>query len=110
VRAVEEDANEVSRWAPSSASCTIPMHGLLAWGEIICCGTAMSSATLAVAHGDCIRCMFISSPSKSALYGLAHERLRRNVCPGTITTRWPIMPIRCSKGCRLKMTTSPSRM
>eukprot|EP00961_Rhodomonas_salina_P120286 1619026-Rhodomonas_salina.2 len=52
------------------------------------------------------RCRFISSPSKSALYGEVTERLSRNVEYGMIFTRCPIIDILCSDGCRLKITQS----
>jgi hypothetical protein len=53
--------------------------------------------------------MFISSPSKSALYGVVHERFIRNVLCDITRTRCAISDMRCSDGCRLKITQSPSR-
>mmetsp|Transcript_27825 Transcript_27825/g.91056 ORF Transcript_27825/g.91056 Transcript_27825/m.91056 type:complete len:322 (-) Transcript_27825:482-1447(-) len=52
--------------------------------------------------------MFISSPSKSALYGDVTERLSRKVEYGMMRTRWPMMDILCSEGWRLNTTSSPS--
>ena len=42
-------------------------------------GTIMISCSSARAKYDCGTCRFISSPSKSALYGLVTERVSRNV-------------------------------
>ena len=98
----------VSRYSPTSVSCTMPMHGLLACGESIWSVTIISIATDARALADCGTCRFISSPSKSALYGAVTDRFMRKVRPGTTTTRWPISPCLCSEGCRLKTTTSSS--
>ena len=52
--------------------------------------------------------MFISSPSKSALYGDVTERFNWNVLVFTILTRCAIILILCSVGCRLNKTMSPS--
>lgn len=53
-----------------SVSCTIPMTGLLDWGVTIIRGTMASSWISALVSRDCGRWRFISSPSKSALYGV----------------------------------------
>jgi hypothetical protein len=57
----------VKRRLPSRESCTMPITGRLAWGETILWGTAMISLISARGSCPCTRCMFISSPSKSAL-------------------------------------------
>lgn len=51
-------------------SCTIPMTGLLDWGVTIIRGTMASSWISALVSRDWGRWRFISSPSKSALYGV----------------------------------------
>ena len=51
--------------------------------------------------------MFISSPSKSALYGVQTHSLKRSVRHGMMRARWAMMDILCSDGCRLNSTTSP---
>lgn len=53
-----------------SVSCTIPMTGLLDWGVTIIRGTMASSWISALVSRDWGRWRFISSPSKSALYGV----------------------------------------
>ena len=53
--------------APSSVSCTMPMTGRFEAGVTMRRGTAMSSCASAMAGSVCSACMFISSPSKSAL-------------------------------------------
>ena len=97
---------------PSSLSllfltCTIPMTGLFACGDTMFLGTAMIAIASALASGVCGTCMFISSPSKSALYGDVTLRLRRKVECGRMRTRWPIIDILCSEGWRLNSTMSP---
>ena len=52
--------------------------------------------------------MFISSPSKSALYGAQTHSLNRSVRHGMIFARCAIMDILCRLGWRLKSKTSPS--
>lgn len=48
-------------------TCTIPMTGLLPWGDTICLGTSIKCLISARVSSLCARCRFISSPSKSAL-------------------------------------------
>jgi len=55
------------------------MQGLLPCGATIYFGTDMISLISAFVSNDCGTCMFISSPSKSALYGDVTERLSLNV-------------------------------
>lgn len=69
--------------------------------------TAMISENSAFASGDCGTCMFISSPSKSALYGDVTLRLSRKVEYGRIRTLWHIIDILCRDGWRLNRTRSP---
>mmetsp|Transcript_11141 Transcript_11141/g.46367 ORF Transcript_11141/g.46367 Transcript_11141/m.46367 type:complete len:298 (-) Transcript_11141:1509-2402(-) len=64
---------------PSRVSCTIPMTGLLPCGLTMQRGTIIISLTSARVSNVCGTCRFISSPSKSALYGEVTDRLRRNV-------------------------------
>jgi len=52
---------------PSRVSWTMPMTGLLACGDTMLRGTAITSAASARVSALCGTCMFISSPSKSAL-------------------------------------------
>ena len=97
----------VIRRHASSVSCTIAITGLFACGETIIFGTIMSSCTSARVSIDCGRCMFISSPSKSALYGGVTEMFILNVEYGMMRTRWPMMDILCREGWRLNSTQSP---
>ena len=92
---------------PSSVSCTMPITGLFAWGDTIILGTIISSRASARVSLLCGTCMFISSPSKSALYGEVTERLSLKVEYGRIFTRCPMMDILCRLGCRLNSTASP---
>mmetsp|Transcript_45128 Transcript_45128/g.134765 ORF Transcript_45128/g.134765 Transcript_45128/m.134765 type:complete len:352 (+) Transcript_45128:2239-3294(+) len=57
----------VMRRAAHRVSCTMPMTGLFACGEMMLRGTIMSSRISARVSCVCATCMFISSPSKSAL-------------------------------------------
>jgi hypothetical protein len=57
----------VMRRHDSSESCTTPMTGLFACGDTTLRGTIMISRISARVSCDCATCMFISSPSKSAL-------------------------------------------
>ena len=77
---------------------------------IVLCGGGQeeSDCTSARVPSDWGTCKFISSPSKSALYGDVTLRFMRKVDQGSTLTRWPIMDILCSVGCRLKMMTSSS--
>ena len=95
--------------APRSVSCTIAITGRLLCGETSWLEGVISIAASARASCVCGTCMFISSPSKSALYGVVHERFIRNVLCETTRTRCAISDMRWSDGCRLKITTSPSR-
>mmetsp|Transcript_60051 Transcript_60051/g.190768 ORF Transcript_60051/g.190768 Transcript_60051/m.190768 type:complete len:303 (-) Transcript_60051:1662-2570(-) len=52
---------------PRRVSCTMPITGLFACGETTILGTIMSSMHSARVSHVCATCMFISSPSKSAL-------------------------------------------
>ena len=53
-----------------NVSCTIPMTGLLDCGVMIILGTDASCDISALVSSDWAKCKFISSPSKSALYGV----------------------------------------
>ena len=64
---------------PSSVSCTMPITGLLPCGDTITCGHIIMVSASARALRLCGTCRFISSPSKSALYGLVQLRFSRNV-------------------------------
>ena len=88
----------VNRRDASNESCTIPITGLLACGETMLRGTDMISLISARGSWPCTRCMFISSPSKSALYGEVTDKLSLKVEYGRMRTRWPIMDILCSDG------------
>lgn len=52
-------------------------------------GTIMISCVSARVSGVWGTCMFISSPSKSALYGDVTDRFSRKVEYGSTRTRWP---------------------
>mmetsp|Transcript_39970 Transcript_39970/g.80064 ORF Transcript_39970/g.80064 Transcript_39970/m.80064 type:complete len:333 (+) Transcript_39970:2804-3802(+) len=93
---------------PSNVSWTMPITGLFDCGETMQRGTNMISEHSARVSCDCITCRFISSPSKSALYGEVTERFMRKVEYGRILIRWPMIDILCNDGCRLNMTMSPS--
>ena len=75
----------VKRKQPKSESWKIPIMGEFLDGLTNCCVTAgkyMSSVSAVVLCGMCI---FISSPSKSALYGLVTPTLNRKVSPFFMT-------------------------
>mmetsp|Transcript_2264 Transcript_2264/g.6839 ORF Transcript_2264/g.6839 Transcript_2264/m.6839 type:complete len:247 (-) Transcript_2264:1409-2149(-) len=92
---------------PSRVSCTMPITGLFDWGETTQRATDMISDASARVSMDCITCRFISSPSKSALYGAQTHSLKRKVRHGTTRARCAMMESLCSDGWRLKRTTSP---
>ena len=98
----------VSFRTAARVSWTIPMTGLFDCGDTICFGTIQISVISARVSSDCGTCKFISSPSKSALYGDVQDKFNRNVEYGITLTLWPIIDILCRDGCRLKITTSPS--
>src|SRR3989441_457415 len=85
-----------------------PMTGPPNRGERMCSCTRMRTRASARASSLCRTCRFISSPSKSALYGGHTARLKRNVLWGMTRTSCAIMDIRCREGCRLNSTMSPS--
>mmetsp|Transcript_7611 Transcript_7611/g.21335 ORF Transcript_7611/g.21335 Transcript_7611/m.21335 type:complete len:209 (+) Transcript_7611:3346-3972(+) len=93
----------------SSESCTMPMTGLLDWGDTIFLGTIMICSSSAFAATDCGTCKFISSPSKSALYGDVTERFSRNVEWSSTLTRCAMIDILWSDGWRLNTMRSSSR-
>ncbi|KAH3683660.1 hypothetical protein WICPIJ_005344 [Wickerhamomyces pijperi] len=64
---------------PHNVSCTIPIQGLLDCGETICNGTAQMFFNSALVSSDCGTCKFISSPSKSALYGEVTDKFNLKV-------------------------------
>ena len=65
----------------NKVSCTIPMTGLLDCGVIMFFATAINSCASALDSCVCNACKFISSPSKSALYGVVQLKFKRNVFP-----------------------------
>uniref|UniRef100_A0A6B0UH99 Putative secreted protein n=1 Tax=Ixodes ricinus TaxID=34613 RepID=A0A6B0UH99_IXORI len=79
-------------------SCTMPMTGLFDCGVMICRGTMASCSTSARVSSDCGTCRFISSPSKSALYGVVTLRFILKVDQGSTLILCPIMDILCSVG------------
>src|SRR5207249_4973839 len=83
-------------------TCALPI-----W-ERMCSCTRMRTRASARASSLCSTCRFISSPSKSALYGGHTAKLKRNVLWGMTRTSCAIIDIRCSEGCRLNSTMSPS--
>ena len=76
---VKKVSLSVSSITATSESCTSPMIGLLDCGEISCVRTHISSCASATASTVRNTCRFISSPSKSALYGVVSQTGRRNV-------------------------------
>ncbi len=58
-----------------------------AWADTMLRGTIMMFSVSARVSGVCGTCMFISSPSKSALYGDVTLRFSRNVEYGRMRTR-----------------------
>ena len=93
---------EMWSWIP-------PMIGPPKRGERMFSWTAIRIAASARASSVCGTWRFISSPSKSALYGGQTAGLSRKVLPSITLIRWAMMDIRWSEGCRLKRTMSPSR-
>jgi hypothetical protein len=98
----------VSTYAPVRKSCVAattisPLRGVTRFSS-----TPSSSSDSARASSVCGRCRFISSPSKSALYGAHTHSLKRNVRPDMTRARCAMIDSLCSDGCRLKSTTSPS--
>ena len=98
----------VSRKAAVRKSCVAAMSGSPERDVMRFSRTSMSSAASARDSSVCGRCRFISSPSKSALYGVQQHSLKRKVRPGSTRARWHMMDILCSDGWRLKSTGSPS--
>mmetsp|Transcript_32257 Transcript_32257/g.84393 ORF Transcript_32257/g.84393 Transcript_32257/m.84393 type:complete len:212 (+) Transcript_32257:1367-2002(+) len=101
---------KVKSLADRSVSCTIPITGRFDCGVRIFSSTFIISSISARVSSDCGMCMFISSPSKSALYGVVHDRFMRKVDHGRILTRCPIIDILCKVGWRLNTITSLSRI
>lgn len=93
---------------PKSVSWTIPITGRFDWGDTMHLGTIISSKTSALVSNDWGTCIFISSPSKSALYGDVTDKFNRKVEYGMILILCPIIDILCRLGCLLKRTKSPS--
>ena len=60
-------------------SCTIPMTGLFDCGVTMFLGTIMISVISALASSDWGTCKFISSPSKSALYGVVTLKTKKKI-------------------------------
>ena len=98
----------VRKYAPVMWSWMAPMMGPPYLGDRMFSCTCMRILASARASSDCRTCRFISSPSKSALYGGQSVRLNLKVRPSMILTRCAIMDILCSEGCLLNRTTSPS--
>mmetsp|Transcript_25098 Transcript_25098/g.65226 ORF Transcript_25098/g.65226 Transcript_25098/m.65226 type:complete len:409 (+) Transcript_25098:3019-4245(+) len=98
----------VIRAEANKESCTMPMTGLLDCGDTMFLGTIMICSSSALAATDCGTCRFISSPSKSALYGDVTDRFRRNVEWSSTLTRCAMIDILCNEGCRLNTMRSSS--
>lgn len=96
----------VNNMIPTRASYTIPITGSLLFGDTICLGMCIISFASAFVSKDWGTNIFISSPSKSALYGVVTERLSLNVDQGNTFTQWPMIDILCKEGCQLKSTKS----
>lgn len=103
---VKKLSHIVNNMIPTRASYTIPMTGSLLFGETICLGICMISLASAFVSNDWGTNIFISSPSKSALYGVVTERLSLNVDQGKTLTLCPMIDILCNEGCQLKSTKS----
>ena len=93
---------------PHNVSCTIPMTGLLDCGDTIWRGTAQICDNSDLVSGDWGTCKFISSPSKSALYGEVTDKFNLNVEYGITFTLCAIIDILCNDGWRLNKTGSSS--
>src|SRR5207249_2683797 len=74
-----------------------PITGPPNRGERMCSCTRIRTRASARASSLCRTCRFISSPSKSALYGGQTARLKRNVLCGITRTSCAIMDIRCKE-------------
>src|SRR5205823_839840 len=98
----------VRRNDPVMWSWIPPITGPPNRGDRMCSWTRMRTRASARASSLWRTWRFISSPSKSALYGGHTARLKRKVLWGITRTSWPIIDIRWSDGCRLKRTMSPS--
>ena len=108
-RSVKIISFRVNRNAPNKESWNIPTIDLLLAGLIICHGTAakfFNSDSLSISCGIW---RFISSPSKSALYGLVSPTFILKVSPWyKILTIWHIIDNLWRVGWRLNKTPSPS--
>ncbi len=98
----------VSRNDPVMWSWMPPMTGPPNLGDRMCSWTLIRIFASALASSLCSTCRFISSPSKSALYGGQTHRLNLKVLSGMTRTACAIMDMRCSDGCLLNSTMSPS--
>ena len=74
-----KQSRRVKAREPRSVSCTMPMTGLFDCGDTMQRGVSMISEHSARVSCVCNTCMFISSPSKSALYGEVQLRFIRKV-------------------------------
>ncbi len=83
---------------------------MFACGVMICLGVRWMLRISALVSMDWGTCRFISSPPKSALYGVVSLRFMRKVDQGRTRTWCPIILILWSEGWRLNTTRSPSRM
>ena len=99
---------DVSRYAHVRKSCVAATRISPFLGVDRFCATPRSSRASALASSVCGTCRFISSPSKSALYGAHTHSLNRSVLPSSTLTRCAIIDSRCRDGCLLNRTMSPS--
>ena len=91
------------RKAPVRKSCVHAMIGSPFLAEMMLRTVDISVCASERASSVCTRWMFISSPSKSALYGAQQHSLKRSVRCGSTRARCVIMLRRWSDGWRLKM-------
>ncbi len=89
-------------------SLIAPMIGPPYLGERIWSWTRMSMSASERDSSLCGTCRFISSPSKSALYGGQTDGWSLKVLKGRTLTVCAITDMRWSDGCLLKRTMSPS--
>mmetsp|Transcript_31166 Transcript_31166/g.96457 ORF Transcript_31166/g.96457 Transcript_31166/m.96457 type:complete len:242 (+) Transcript_31166:1735-2460(+) len=107
---VRKTSRCVKRYAAVTKSCVAATRGSPFRGVQMLCATPNNSWASARASSVWGRCMFISSPSKSALYGAQTHSLKRNVRHGSTLTECAMMDSLWRDGWRLNSTTSPSCM
>mmetsp|Transcript_9145 Transcript_9145/g.27734 ORF Transcript_9145/g.27734 Transcript_9145/m.27734 type:complete len:209 (-) Transcript_9145:1195-1821(-) len=98
----------VMRWAQVKKSWIADTMSSPLLGEHRFCATLIKTRASVLASSVWGTWRFISSPSKSALYGVHTHSLNLKVLHGITLTRCAMMDILCRDGCLLKRTISPS--